>query len=73
MTLFSRRSAPTSVEHPRVPLNGGNLAKLLEWFGGGGPSAAGIEVTPATRGQGEDTATLIFEEPRTTEPEAEGT
>ncbi|WP_017578600.1 hypothetical protein [Nocardiopsis valliformis] len=33
----------------------------------------GVEVTPATRGQGQDTATLIFEEPTDTEPGTEGT
>jgi hypothetical protein len=33
----------------------------------------GVEVTPATRGQGQDTATLIFEEPTDTAPGTEDT
>lgn len=55
------------------------LTLVNDWFPlvRGSPSFSrswrviGIEVTPATRGQGEDTATLIFEEPPDTEPGAE--
>ncbi|MFB8763080.1 hypothetical protein [Nocardiopsis alba] len=60
----------------------GDSARLVlvnDWFPlvNGSPSFSrswrviGMEVTPASRGQGEDTATLIFEEPRRSLPGAE--
>lgn len=57
------------------------LTLVNDWFPlvNGRPSFSesqriiGVEVTPATRGQGQDTATLIFEEPTDTDPGTEET